>query len=543
MHGRVKVRTSAEQERIREAEKRKKALAFKKGVELIFEKRKNGDLDDEILVMTEKLLAQLPDVYTLWNIRREALLNNNWSDDERVEKLEKELPLTETCLRENPKSYCAWHHRQWVIEYLPYPNWQRELNLCNKCLNLDDRNFHCWNYRRFVVLKACVSDEEELDFTTNKIMNNFSNYSSWHYRSKLLPKLYPSDAHDLPIRSDKYNEELDIVMNATFTDPNDTSAWFYQRWLLNYWEPSSTLWQAMCFDTKVIAVFYKEVPADLKLFVDSEEINCQWISVTGKKFSTVWYTEISGNPIDTSRKVSLMFLSVSYELIPCNIQNVRIYKSNVQTTNCNSSQLKEQLESYRTLVELEPDNKWARLTSLHLMSLLDFQHNFADILKELERLVEMDPLRVNYYKDMRSKYIIRHRLNSDNDPNESHEIDLCGLGLTTLADQGHYLTFYRDINISNNNLGEKLHQIKTLHECKKLDLANNHITSLKEFPILPNLEILLLSSNQISEYREILIIVKNHNLRKLDLRENPIADRESLISDMKKLYAQVEVII
>ena len=72
---------------------------------------------------------------------------------------------------------------------------------------------HCWDYRRYVVSHSNVPAEDEFKFTTDKISSNFSNFSSWHYRSKLLPILEPDPEHPVGIKEDslltgKFKSEL-----------------------------------------------------------------------------------------------------------------------------------------------------------------------------------------------------------------------------------------------------------------------------------------------------------------------------------------------
>lgn len=68
------------------------------------------------------------------------------------------------------------------------------------------------SYRRAVVKMASVSPESELEFTTNKIEQNFSNYSAWHYRSKLLISIYqPSRSQPSSEWRARLLEELQLV--------------------------------------------------------------------------------------------------------------------------------------------------------------------------------------------------------------------------------------------------------------------------------------------------------------------------------------------
>lgn len=258
-------------------------------------------------------------------------------------------------------------------------------------------------------------------------MNNFSNYSSWYYRSKLLQKLYPSNVHDLPIKSDKHDEgnntkfiipiickfltpasklkflilELDLVMNATFTDPNDSSAWFYHRWLLDFTKPQYTLWQAVLTNNRVTAVFHNEVSSNLELYLNSEKIDCVWESVNRQNYSSIWSASLEKILSDNCNEVWLKFGEAVYRMKQSDSKDQWIYKSQILEQNHNISKLKEQLENYQQLSVMEPKNKWAKLTSYYLMLRINPIEKHADIIKILNELMGLDPLRINYYKDTR----------------------------------------------------------------------------------------------------------------------------------------------
>lgn len=55
----------------------------------------------------------------------------------------------------------------------------------------------------------------------NLIKKNFSNFSAWHYRSKLMPILYEKEASQYLIPFEKIKEDLALLKHAFFTDPKD----------------------------------------------------------------------------------------------------------------------------------------------------------------------------------------------------------------------------------------------------------------------------------------------------------------------------------
>ncbi|CAK9801482.1 Geranylgeranyl transferase type-2 subunit alpha [Anthophora quadrimaculata] len=542
MHGRVKVRTTAEQEAIKNKEKVEKLARYKAGMSIVFEKRRNNVYDDELMTVSGRILLQNPDIYTLWNIRREAFINNEGDEDLLKKFYQNELTFTENCLQKNPKSYWVWYQRMWIMNHLEDCDWKRELMLCSKCLNLDERNFHCWNYREFVVQKAGISSEEEFQFATSKILNNFSNYSSWHYRSRLLSKMFHNSNQENI--DEKKKDELELVMNATFTDPSDSSAWFYQRWLLDTHESSFILSQALVKDNNVILLANKNISTEsIYLQVNNENENVQWKSWQETKFSKLWFGTLK-KQITEIKNIQIKIEETFYPLLHFN--GKWIYRKRKYKSCYNEDQLLEQLSSYKQLAEMEPNNKWAYLTAILLMRKIDFIKFYEDILINLRVLINIDSLRSNYYEDLRSKYIIEYKLfelwDIEGNQDVKSEIDLSGLNLTTLSNNEHF-SFFEEVNLGANFLSNSLHQLSVLQNCKKLSLSSNELDSLEKFPTLQNLEILSLRNNKLSNVEEILQLLRRHKFKLLDLRENPVCNNKELQATLMQINTDLQLYI
>ncbi|XP_076381615.1 rab geranylgeranyltransferase subunit alpha isoform X3 [Megalopta genalis] len=507
---------------------------------LIFQKRRDQIYDDELMTVTERLLIENSDIYTLWNIRREAFTKNDWNEEHLNESYQHELVLTENCLKSNPKSYYVWYQRIWIMEHMREPDWKRELMLCSRYLNIDERNFHCWNHRRYVVQKAEVSLEDEFKYSTSKIMNNFSNYSSWHYRSRLLSTMF--DKCNQETINQKKKDELDLVMNATFTDPNDTSAWFYQRWLLNARDFDSALSQVLLQEDRIILFTDRTVSLEsISLHINNEIESVQWKSWQETKFSKLLFGKFKKE----LNEIGEIQVTIEGKVYPIYHFNKKwVYKKRKSRICYNQDQLLDQLSNYKQLIEMEPDNKWAILTAVHLMRKIDFVKFNDDILTNLNTLLEVDPLRFNYYKDLRSKYIIEYKLHELWSTEEDNEIklkiDLSGLNLTTLS-TNEYLSFFEELNLSSNCLSISLHQLSLLQNCKKLSLSSNQLESLEKFPTLDRLKVLSLRNNKLNNLQEILQLLARHKLKSLDLRENPVCNATELKIRIMEINQNLEL--
>ncbi|XP_017081769.2 geranylgeranyl transferase type-2 subunit alpha [Drosophila eugracilis] len=488
MHGRVKVRTTEEERERKKKEQALKVRAYRAAMGRIQKKREAGELDNEMLTLTVQILQRNPDVSTLWNIRRECVLEKLAKLKEEEAKEEKpaeeehqvktppedkshsiftcELDLTEQCLMVNPKSYNAWHHRCWTLEQNPQADWQRELQLCNKYLKFDERNFHTWDYRRYVTEKAAVPAAQELDFCTEKIKVNFSNYSSWHHRSLLLPELYPNEQRDRPMSEEKLQQELEMVLTAAFTDPNDSSAWFYQRWLLGSGAQLDRAPRIAAFRLESnLAVLALDKPySDLKqlkteLVGGEKTVLLQsWLPVDN--LGTSWKCQQSFNyQRNTTYSLKLSDQEVTLLPLPSTEDGAFYFAPPHATTSCSKellAELQTQLQSCLDLLEFEPDSKWTLLTSALLMRAIDVSPNHEKSLEHLVKLEKVDALREGYYKDLAARWSLESELakwpTASGYPNT---FSLADDVLLTSLPYAQYLVIADVLNISTN-LREKL---------------------------------------------------------------------------------------
>ena len=436
MHGRLKVKTTAQQEAEKKKERAVKLTGYRRAMAAILTRRSEGLKDEEQLKLSGQVLLANPDLNTLWNIRRESLavvaeVGKVW---------EKELELTQQCLMTNPKSYGAWHHRWYCLDQAgPAADWERELALCDRFLEADERNFHCWDYRQAVAVRAGRGEEAELEFSREKISRNFSNYSAWHYRSKLLTR-------QGRLEETVQHAELELVQNAAFTDPEDSSAWFYHTWLLQSGEeqrPVSLLYLTADQSKLTVASSQPVSLSQLQVRLEPESCSVSWAEGEDR-FRTEWVGQLTMGArlltVELNQQTLTLDLSAGSgeAVLGSEMKNLCF---NPRASEATEKVLLEELENCEQLIELEPHSKWPLYTKAMIMKTLDCKKYFEEIIDTLDKLESIDSLRKNYYQDQKSKLTIETMLeNSKN----FDSIDLSGHKLSKIYYQ-QYLNLFKEV--------------------------------------------------------------------------------------------------
>ncbi|KJH45962.1 selenide, water dikinase [Dictyocaulus viviparus] len=544
MHFVKKVPTTDEEKAVREKDRAIKLKTFCTTRDRIFAKRAKGELDDEILSLTQKLLEKNPDVYTFWNIRREAIsekmveipkLHDENSSRQVENLLEAELFLTALCLEENPKSYSAWFHRGWVLQQQKHPDIKRELALCDKALKLDCRcfssNFHTWDHRRIVSRLGHLGFSEELEFSNRLIAQNFSNYSAWHYRAVLYAQAINEKGFqfdDVVIR-----EELKKVTSAFFTDPDDQSAWMYTRFLIEmnsrkkFSKPNSFMHSipltVSFHNGNNTVVMSKACTIDvvLKFVKISQETSWKGISAlcTDPQSARIWICKSTipctvQPDLETSEIVDIsqqpyVNRDLFLEEFDANIIN---HNPNVVAQNIKDSCIQ--------LMEMEPKNMWVHYTYILCLLEIDPINHHMEILSILKKLAsELDVSRKELYKRMISRQILNNVLRTKANGRMLLE-DLMDGKITQLS--------IREAQLSSLDGIELLAGLVTT-----LDVSGNQLSNLQDL-LLPNLEYLIANENPLERLAPNSTLC---NVKFLSMGACHLSDVSCILPALKSMHA------
>jgi len=362
--------------------------------------------------LSSKLLELNPEVYTVWNFRRQALgpIVEAGGED-AVTTVAGELALTERALMKNPKSYSTWHHRRWAVSS-GFCSLETELLLVEKLLEADDRNFHGWGYRQFIARKMGLPVERELAFTQKKIEQNFSNYSAWHYRTALLPALY-----SLPGKQEKEEEELGgtsalpavaaVVAEKKGDKGGEEEEDMTKQHGFSIVEQNKKLENQAIIEHGAPTSASAAVPAEV---LDQEFEFVKQAFYTEPEDQSGWFYHrwLLGCSVARYQKISKI-TKHSNTSSDDGIESSTLEEESVSAAAARVAlinTLTTQAAMCKELLEIEPDAKWPLLTYTRLRQFL-FDLDAAggsddsefDAVEAYKRLEEMDSLRKGFYKD------------------------------------------------------------------------------------------------------------------------------------------------
>ncbi|OHT04446.1 prenyltransferase alpha subunit [Tritrichomonas foetus] len=137
------------------------------------------EISERALSVAERVINRYSNHYTAWWYKYHILETLKYD-------LDKELDFITNILTENPKSYQAWHYRQWLIDRAT--EFHDELPFLVKTFIKDSKNFHAWSYSIWYA-ERWNQVKEIYNLAVLQVRNDSRNNSAWNARRTLGEKL------------------------------------------------------------------------------------------------------------------------------------------------------------------------------------------------------------------------------------------------------------------------------------------------------------------------------------------------------------------
>ncbi|KAL7581718.1 hypothetical protein ACA910_022258 [Epithemia clementina (nom. ined.)] len=236
-------------------------------------------------VLTASALRNNPKAYAAWFHRKWCLVHlvvlnqsTTAATTEPAAILQQELALTIQFLERDERNFHCWNYRRFVVSMLLFLQksassasvtagaaldspgaWRVLLDdndeakeslllmgaqiISSLKITEDESARHSCDDQTTAAMNNVETTTDwivhEWDFTQKKIEQNFSNFSAFHYRSKLYDIFLNIKRKEGITTTQHLQNELGLIENAIFTEPDDQTAWWYQSFLLRQEEKAS----------------------------------------------------------------------------------------------------------------------------------------------------------------------------------------------------------------------------------------------------------------------------------------------------------------
>ena len=295
----------------------------------------------------------------------------------------------------------------------------------------------------------------------------------------------------------------------------------------------------LCIFTEEVKV--SENPA---VYLDDQEVDhIKWISSNGLGDSCIWHTSL---PLTSSTNHQIKMNFLNGKTARFEMPSVPSVKIRCETLSSHSNELSELTkktlleikDNCVTLDELEPDNKWVLLTLVDVLWAIDFS-SYSDVIGGyLSQLENLDPIRKNYYCDIRSKLLMIKALNKDINETQSDKFVLQGSGITRIY-ECHNLACYSIVHLNDNKLSS-ISPLRQLVLCYELILDDNEpIKDISPLANISTLRKLSIKNCGIKSLEDVEKLQCLTNLEYLDLRCNPVCANNEAVDGIKSIFNYV----